>query len=101
MLQSLPLDCELKEKPFQPDAERKILLKKLSQEVLVAAEALGIRPPILASRRDLELLIDNPDASRITQGWRLNIIGRQLLSQLSQSSFHVAHDRQENLPSTH
>ena len=101
MLHSLPLDSELKEKPFQPDTERKILLKKLSQIVRVAAEDLKISPTILASRRDLELLIDNPDASRITQGWRLNIIGRQLLSQLNQSSSHFAHDRQEKLPSTH
>jgi hypothetical protein len=38
---------------------------------------------VLASRRDLELLLDTPEASRITQGWRLGIIGKRLLREVN------------------
>ncbi len=69
-------------RPLPPDPRRKALLKDLSQIVLVTAQNLSVSPGSLASRRDLELLLDNPGISRLTKGWRLSIIGERLLERL-------------------
>ncbi len=70
------------------DNEQKNTLKKLQQQINHKAEELGISPAILSSRKDLEQLIlskqpaDIPGLN-ITQGWRLQCIGRQLLDNLA------------------
>jgi ribonuclease D len=70
-------------KRHHSDPERKALLKSLSHLVRNVAAELSISPTVLASRRDLELLLDTPEASRITQGWRLGIIGKRLLREVN------------------
>jgi ribonuclease D len=72
-------------KHHHSEPERKALLKSLGHLIREAAVELCINPTMLASRRDLELLIDSPEASRITRGWRLDIIGERLLREVNTS----------------
>ena len=67
---------------YRPDTKRKDLLKRLSGLVRTESEQLNIPPSLLASKKDLENLIDNPEKSRITQGWRATVIGRRLKNEL-------------------
>lgn len=61
----------------------KVLSKRLLERVATVAKTLGILPEILASRRDINALLRNPATSRVTQGWRRQIIGETLLADLS------------------
>jgi ribonuclease D len=83
ILESINITEATPYKPHQSDPERKALLKSLSHLVRNAATELSISATLLASRRDLELLLDTPEASRITQGWRLDIIGKRLLREVN------------------
>jgi ribonuclease D len=83
ILQSINITESTPYKQHQSDPERKALLKSLSHLVRNVAAELTISPTVLASRRDLELLLDTPEASRITQGWRLDIIGKRLLREVN------------------
>jgi ribonuclease D len=83
ILQSINITESTPYKQHQSDPERKALLKSLSHLVRNVAAELSISPTVLASRRDLELLLDTPEASRITQGWRLDIIGKRLLREVN------------------
>lgn len=65
--------------PPQRDAESKILLKKLTGVVQTKARKLDITPSVLASRRDLEMLLEKPTESRILKGWRFSIIGQEII----------------------
>jgi ribonuclease D len=83
ILESINITESTPYKQHQSDPERKALLKSLSHLVRNVAAELSISPTMLASRRDLELLLDTPEASRITQGWRLDIIGKRLLREVN------------------
>jgi ribonuclease D len=74
-----------------PDSERKTLLKSLGHLVREAAAELCISPSMLASRRDLELVLDSPESSRITRGWRLDVIGERLLREVNTSLLYRPH----------
>ena len=70
------------ERPGMPDLERKQRMKQLAEIVRCRAEVLAIAPPVLASRRDLENLIDHPSNARVLSGWRRMVIGERLLAAL-------------------
>jgi len=85
ILESIAPTEKFSYKKYQTDPQRKTLLKTLTHHVQNKARELSISPHVLASRRDLDLLLDTPEASRITRGWRLNIIGEQLMQVVSTS----------------
>ncbi len=60
------------------DPARKHLLKRLSEKNQLRAQELGISASVLATRKDLEILIDQPDRSRLLRGWRVDVIGSDL-----------------------
>lgn len=60
------------------DPARKSLIKKLSEKNQARAKELGISPSVLATRKDLETLVDHPDRSRLLSGWRQEVIGNEL-----------------------
>ena len=60
----------------------KVLSKRLLERVASVARKLDIVPEVLASRRDINALLRNPATSRVTQGWRREIIGEALLADL-------------------
>ena len=72
-----PSDAQL---PLDPrrDPERKKLMQSLSEMVRKTAAELDIHASLLASKRDLDALLDRPDESRVLRGWRLHIIGHPL-----------------------
>jgi ribonuclease D len=63
---------------LQRDPERKRLMQDLSAIVRQIATDLGLPASLLASRRDLDALLDNPEECRVLRGWRLPIIGQRL-----------------------
>ncbi|MEY4685174.1 MAG: hypothetical protein RLZ25_1633 [Pseudomonadota bacterium] len=65
------------------DPARKNLLKKLSEKNQLCAKDLGISPSVLATRKDLETLIDQPDQCRLLKGWRQTVIGDDLKKVIS------------------
>jgi ribonuclease D len=56
----------------------KALSKQMGKLVRAEAEKLGIAAEVLGSKRDLNAVIRGAKDARALQGWRLNIIGRQL-----------------------
>ena len=68
------------------DGQQKTLLKNLQQLVNKKAEQLNIASAAICSKRDLEALIQHQDKQTceltLLQGWRLQNIGKQLLSAL-------------------
>ena len=65
---------------YRPDDRRKLLLKKLSGIVRAESEKLAIPASLLASKKDLEILIDQPTKSRLSGGWRADLFGANLLN---------------------
>ncbi len=72
--------------PFHAEPEGRALLKRLGKRVKARAAELAMAPAVLASRRDLEALVDHAGASRVTQGWRRAVIGEALLAELAGSA---------------
>lgn len=60
--------------------QQKQLLKKLQQSVNTVSDQLGISPSVLYSRKQLEQLILNRDATKVLNinEWRYHIAGKQL-----------------------
>lgn len=67
------------------DPARKSLVKKLGSMTQQIARDLNITPSVLASRKDLEGFIDQPERSRLLSGWRNDILGTTLTSLLNDS----------------
>lgn len=67
---------------YRPDDRRKLLLKRLSGIVRTESEKLAIPASLLASKKDLEILIDQPTKSRLSGGWRADILGSKLLNEI-------------------
>ena len=72
-----PSDAHLLPDPRR-DPERKKLMQSLSEMVRNTATELDIHASLLASKRDLDALVDRPDECRVLRGWRLPIIGLPL-----------------------
>ncbi len=66
----------------RPSPEIQARIKRLSTAVQNKAQDLKMAAEILASRRDLEGLVAQPDASALLQGWRRAVIGETLLELL-------------------
>ena len=70
-------DMDLQQQDFNIDVE-KMLSKKLAKLVRAKAESLGIAAEVLASKRDITALIRDPASARVLQGWRYEVIGKEL-----------------------
>ena len=54
--------------------------RKLKERLDQCAKSLGIHTPVLGTRKDVELLLRDKPGSILTEGWRREIIGEELLS---------------------
>lgn len=69
---------------FKVDIDReKSLSKKMSTLIREEAEKLGIAAEVLASKRDITALIRGAADTRVTSGWRQEIVGDKLLGIIS------------------
>jgi ribonuclease D len=86
------LDCiraaEVPEPPpplnarMRPDPAKTALVKKLGALNLTLAADLGLSPEVLATRRDLELLVDGRRDVGVLRGWRREVVGNRMLAAL-------------------
>jgi ribonuclease D len=61
------------------DQEQK-LYRRLKERLEQCAKSLGINTPVLGTRKDVELLLRGGPGSLLTEGWRREVIGEELLS---------------------
>ena len=66
----------------RPDPLKTALVKKLAALNQAIAADLGLSPEILATRRDLEQLVDGREDVAILKGWRRSVIGDRMLAVL-------------------
>ena len=66
----------------RPDPAKAALVKKLGALNQSIAAALGLSPEVLATRRDLEQLADGRRDVGVLRGWRLGVVGEQMLAAL-------------------
>jgi ribonuclease D len=69
-------------RPLHLDPASRNQMKMLAGIIQSKAKELNIPSSLLANRRDLELLLENPSASRVLSGWRLGVVGQDLLNVL-------------------
>jgi ribonuclease D len=77
-----PPPIELKPRPAKKTAEQEALLDVLMAVVRLRAAQSSLNPAILASRRDLEQLLDHVENARLLQGWRKKMAGAELAAVL-------------------
>jgi ribonuclease D len=63
-------------------ADQEALLDLLSAVVRLRAAQHTLNPSVLASRKDLEQLLDEPETSRTLKGWRKPMVGEELAALL-------------------
>ena len=69
--------------PRAPNEAQKSLLKSMQRRVMERANDLGLAAETVASKRDLAAVINgNERQSRLLAGWRLEVIGKELLALL-------------------
>jgi ribonuclease D len=62
----------------KPDAAKTALASRLMQAVRDEATRLGITPELLATRRDIDALVNGVTDSPVLRGWRREIVGERL-----------------------
>jgi ribonuclease D len=79
-----PLQATTVNRPQRPTPtpEREALLDMLGAAVRLLAARHSINPAVIASRKDLERLLDQPDDCKLLRGWRNAIAGHELLALL-------------------
>lgn len=70
---------DLKREP-RPEPTDNAALKNLARLVGRQADALGVAPELLATRKELTCLLRGEQDQRVTSGWRREVIGEALLS---------------------
>ncbi len=66
----------------RPDPSQAALLRKLSALNQSVATDLGLSPEILATRRDLEQLVEGSRDVAVLHGWRRGVVGERMLAEL-------------------
>jgi len=74
-----PIPAKTPQKTSKKSAEKEALLDILMSVTRIYAEQEKINPTTLASRKELERLLNQPNESTLLNGWRKSIIGEKLL----------------------
>jgi ribonuclease D len=90
-----PLPMNLKGRPAKKSQQQEAILDILTALVRIRAEENQLNPNILASRKDLEvLLFDDDDECPLLYGWRFSMAGKELVGLLKgQVSLGIAADK--------
>jgi ribonuclease D len=80
---AMPVDVQ--PPPARPTPEQTRRIGELQQLVRDVAEAQGLSPEVLATRRDVEALVMSPGSEpAVLSGWRRAVIGERLLARLAE-----------------
>jgi ribonuclease D len=66
----------------RPSPEQMALVKKLGAINQAVAQSLGLSPEVLATRRDIEQLVEGGRDVAMLQGWRRTVVGEPMLAAL-------------------
>ena len=73
-----PVALNDKLKPTKKTQQQEAMLDVLTAVVRIRADENSINPTTLASRKDLEALLFDTDNQVVLQGWRCNMVGKEL-----------------------
>lgn len=73
-----PEPLDVKARPPRRSPEQEALLDLLNAVVRLRAAQHSLNPSVLAGRKDLEQLLDQPEESKLLQGWRKAMAGEEL-----------------------
>lgn len=73
-----PPPTELRTRSVRRTPEQDALLDLFTAVVRLRAAQHTLNPAVLASRKDLEQLLDEPEESRLLKGWRKAMVGEEL-----------------------
>lgn len=73
-----PPAVSLKSRPAKKTPEQEALLDVLTAVVRLRAARHTLNPAVLAGRKDLEQLMEDPEQSKLLQGWRQAMAGAEL-----------------------
>jgi ribonuclease D len=77
-----PMNLDLKARPAKRTPEQEALLDLMMAVVRLRAAQHTLSPSVLASRKDLEQLLDGHDDAKLSKGWRHSIAGEELAALL-------------------
>jgi len=79
-----PIGQDVKDRPAKKTQQQEAILDILTALVRIRAEENSINPNILASRKDLEVLLfnDGEDECPLLHGWRFTMAGKELVGLL-------------------
>jgi ribonuclease D len=78
-----PIPLTLKDRPAKKTQQQEAILDILTALVRIRAEENSLNPSILATRKDLEVLLFNgDDECPLLHGWRFSMAGRELVGLL-------------------
>lgn len=94
-----PPVLDIRARPARRTPEEEALLDLLNAVVRLRAAQHTLNPAILAGRKDLEQLLDQPEQSKLLKGWRKAMAGEELVALLrgdchiavAEGSLHVRH----------
>ena len=67
------------DEPTRPDREEQARYQRIQTRVQAVAEKQGIKPTLLATRKDIQRLVEEPPSGPLTSGWRRQLFGDELL----------------------
>jgi ribonuclease D len=76
--QRAPLPLHEKGKPGKKNQQQEAVLDILAAIVRIRADENSINPVSVASRKDLEMLLDEDPDCLLLHGWRRNMVGKEL-----------------------
>ena len=83
-----PIPLNEKDRPAKKNQQQEAILDILTALVRIRAEENALNPSILASRKDLEVLLFNDDDEcPLLHGWRFTMAGRELVGLLKGELF--------------
>lgn len=80
--QRMPIPLHEKDKSAKKTPEQEAILDLLAALVRLRAEQNRLNPNILASRNDLEALLEEPPQGVLLLGWRKTMVGNELMALL-------------------
>lgn len=83
----LPQMPEIKTRALRRTSEEEALLDLLNAVVRLRASQHSLNPSVLAGRKDLEQLLDQPEQCKLLRGWRKTMAGEELAAILRGERF--------------